>query len=255
LIMVVSSCQMNSQSTSGRDLIYAEQQEKPADFVFDRRVAAVFPDMINRSVPGYATIIGMIGLLAGRHARSDSNLYDLGCSLGAASAAMRTALQATDCRILAVDNAPAMIQRAAGNLATESEVPIDLICADVQDVVIQNASVAVLNFTLQFLPKDKRLPLLQKIRQGMLDDGVLILSEKIAGVDAQEDALLVDLHHAFKQANGYSELEISQKRSALDKVLLPETIAVHKERLEKAGFSRVDLWFQCFNFVSFVARP
>lgn len=246
---------MNSQRRAGRDLIYAEQQEKLADFVFDERVAAVFPDMINRSVPGYATIIGMIGLLAGRHASSGSNLYDLGCSLGAASAAMCVALQTRDCRILAVDNAPAMIKLAAGNLRAESDVSVELICADVQDVVIRDASVVVLNFTLQFLPKDERLQLLQQIRHGMLDDGVLILSEKIAGADAQEDSLLVGLHHAFKQANGYSELEISQKRSALDKVLLPESISVHRERLEQAGFSRVDLWFQCFNFVSLVARP
>lgn len=246
---------MNSQGKGDRDLIYSEQHDRVADFVFDQRVATVFPDMINRSVPGYATIIGMIGLLAARHASRGSNLYDLGCSLGAASAAMRAALQIQDVHILAVDNAPAMIERAAGNLRTESGVPVELICANVQDVLIRNASVVVLNFTLQFLPKNERLQLLQHIRHGMLDDGILILSEKIAGANVQEDALLVDLHHAFKQANGYSELEISQKRSALENVLLPETIAVHRERLQAAGFSRVDLWFQCFNFVSFVARP
>ncbi len=246
---------MNSPAELERDLIYAEQQEQIADFVFDQRVAVAFPDMISRSVPGYATIIGMIGLLADRHASSGSNLYDLGCSLGAASAAMSAALKIQDIHLLAVDNAPAMIERAADNLPPESDIPVELICANVQDVLIRNASVVVLNFTLQFLPKHERLQLLQHIRQGMLDDGVLILSEKIAGADAQEDALLVNLHHVFKQANGYSDLEISQKRSALEKVLLPETISVHRHRLQAAGFSRVDLWFQCFNFVSFVARP
>ena len=101
----------------------------------------------------------------------------------------------------------------------------------------------------------ERLPLLRGIRSGMMEDAVLILSEKIAGKDEVEDRLLVDLHHAFKRVNGYSDLEISQKRSALENVLLPETILTHKERLERAGFSRVDLWFQCFNFVSFIARP
>ena len=246
---------MNSREQADRDLVYAERQEQVASFVFDQRVARVFPDMINRSVPGYTTIIAMIGLLAARHASSGSNLYDLGCSLGAASAAMKAALPIQDCRILAVDNAPAMIERAAASLRAEPGIPLELICANVQDVLIRNASVVVLNFTLQFLPKNERLQLLQQIHQGMLDGGVLILSEKIAGVDAEEDALLVDLHHAFKQANGYSDLEISQKRIALENVLLPETIRVHRERLHAAGFSRVDLWFQCFNFVSFVARP
>ena len=246
---------MNSRKQADRDLVYAEQREQVAGFVFDQRVARVFSDMINRSVPGYASIIGMIGLLAARHASSGSNLYDLGCSLGAASAAMRAALPIQDCHILAVDNAPAMIERATANLDAEPGPPVQLICANVQDVLIRNASVVVLNFTLQFLPRNERLQLLRQIHQGMLDGGVLILSEKIAGADAREDALLVDLHHAFKQANGYSELEISQKRIALENVLLPETIAVHRERLQAAGFSRVDLWFQCFNFVSFVARP
>jgi tRNA (cmo5U34)-methyltransferase len=246
---------MNSKEQQDRDLVYAEQREQIADFVFDQRVAAVFPDMINRSVPGYATIIGMIGLLAARHASAGSNLYDLGCSLGAACAAMATSLQNRDCQIIAVDNAPAMIERAADKLRSVAGLPVDLICADVQDVKIHKASVVVLNFTLQFLPRHERLQLLRYIRQGMLEGGVLILSEKIAGANAQEDALLMDLHHAFKQANGYSELEISQKRIALENVLLPETVAVHRERLQAAGFSRVDLWFQCFNFVSILARP
>lgn len=246
---------MSNRNRPDRDIVYAEQREQIADFVFDQRVAAVFPDMINRSVPGYATIVAMIGLLAGRHASAGSNLYDLGCSLGAASAAMATSLEDQDCRIIAVDNAPAMIERAAASLRSISGVPVELICANVQDIQIRDASVAVLNFTLQFLPRQERLQLLRQIRQGMLDDGVLILSEKIAGANAQEDALLVDLHHAFKQANGYSELEISQKRIALENVLLPETIRVHRERLHTAGFSRVDLWFQCLNFVSFLARP
>ncbi len=245
----------NPHIFSRRDLIYATQQEQETDFVFDQRVASVFSDMINRSVPGYATIIGMIGLLAARHAEEGSNLYDLGCSLGAASAAMQAAVDIADCHILAVDNAPAMLARAADKLSTAAEPPVEFICADVQDVLIRNASVVVLNFTLQFLPREQRLSLLGNIRQGMQQQGVLILSEKIAGANDQENALLVELHHAFKQANGYSELEISQKRSALENVLFPETIEVHKKRLQDAGFSRVDLWFQCFNFVSFVARP
>lgn len=237
-----------------RDTIYAQPHGRIADFAFDEQVAAVFPDMIRRSVPGYAAIVGMIGLLAEQHAQPHSHLYDLGCSLGAATAAMRARVAAEGCRLVAVDNAPAMIEGARDAFDSQPGPPVDLLCADIRDVAVRDASVVVLNFTLQFVPPAERLPLLTRIRAGMRPGGILVLSEKIAGVDAEQDRLLTAMHHAFKRANGYSELEISQKRAALDKVLVPETLAVHQQRLSDAGFQRSDLWFQCFNFVSLVAR-
>lgn len=234
-----------------RDKIYAHPQTQLGDFVFDAKVVSVFPDMIRRSVPGYAAILNMIEVLTRQHAKPGTNLYDLGCSLGAASLAMQSGLEHADCQLIAVDNAPAMIEQARG---VDSEGAIDWRLGDIRDVEIENASVVVLNFTLQFLPKDERARLLARVAVGLNPGGILILSEKIAGNSPQEDQVLVDLHHAFKRANGYSDLEISQKRSALEKVLLPETLGVHQERLHTAGFTRADLWFQCFNFVSILAR-
>lgn len=247
---------MTSDSGSGdaRDRVYAEPRAQVAEFAFDEQVAAVFPDMIRRSVPGYPAIVAMIGLLAEQHAQPDSRLYDLGCSLGAASAAMRARVKQPGCELVAVDNAAAMAERAGEALQATPGMPVTVRCADIRDVPVENASVVVLNFTLQFVPPGDRLALLQRIRAGMRPDGVLVLSEKIAGCDPAQDRLLTDLHHAFKRANGYSDLEISQKRSALERVLVPETIAAHRQRLAQAGFSRSDLWFQCFNFVSLVAR-
>jgi tRNA (cmo5U34)-methyltransferase len=254
--MVMNFMSRSDRADSGaRDNLYASRRGRIDSFVFDERVAAVFSDMISRSVPGYATIIGMIGLLAEQHATPGSRLYDLGCSLGAATLSMGQATGNRGCRLVAVDNARPMLDKAREQFSRHLPVAVETHCADIRDVSMQDASVVVLNFTLQFLPVEERLPLLQKIRQGMLEGGVLILSEKIAGADEEEDRLLVEMHHAFKGANGYSELEISQKRAALEEVLLPETIATHEARLQAAGFSRVDLWFQCFNFVSFIARP
>ncbi|WP_041070566.1 carboxy-S-adenosyl-L-methionine synthase CmoA [Thiolapillus brandeum] len=238
-----------------RDSLYADPQAHVGRFVFDERVAEVFADMISRSVPGYATIIGMIGLLAEQHATPGSRLYDLGCSLGAATVSMGKAIGERECRLVAVDNARPMLDKAARQFAAHLQTRVETHCADIREIDIHDASVVVLNFTLQFLPVEERLILLKKIRAGMQEDAVLILSEKIAGADAREDRLLVELHHAFKRANGYSDLEISQKRSALEEVLVPELIATHTRRLQEAGFSRVNLWFQCFNFVSFIARP
>jgi len=236
-----------------KDRLYAKVREQVGDFVFDAGVASVFPDMIQRSVPGYAAIINMIGLLTRMHAVAGTRLYDLGCSLGASSLSMAQGLSQPDCNIIAVDNAQAMLERAAEHTRT-SPHPIEFRLGDIRDVPLANASVVVLNFTLQFLPREERGHMLRRIREALVPGGILILSEKIAGDTPEADAVLVEMHHAFKRAQGYSDLEISQKRSALENVLLPETLETHRQRLQEAGFERNDLWFQCFNFVSMVAR-
>jgi len=223
-------------------------------FVFDAGVADVFTDMINRSVPGYATIISMIGVLANRYCCPASTIYDLGCSLGGATMSMAHHIEQQDFKIVAVDNSEAMISRFAKSLDnSEKKQQIELVCADIADVEISDASVVVLNFTLQFIAQERRELLMRRIYSGMRPGGILILSEKIKLADPDLNALLIDMYHQFKQAQGYSELEISQKRSALENVLIPETIAQHKSRLFDAGFASVDSWFQCFNFASLIA--
>jgi tRNA (cmo5U34)-methyltransferase len=237
------------------DAIYAAPLAEMIDFQFDERVVAVFPDMIQRSVPGYGMMISSIGILAARYAQAGSHCYDLGCSLGAVSLAMRQRICQSDCDIIAVDNSPAMIERGRDLLARDitSTVPVTMLCADLQEVTIANASVVVLNFTLQFIPLDERLALIQRIYAGLKPGGILILSEKIAFADPSRQQFHIELHHDFKRANGYSDLEISQKRTALEKVMIPETLACHQQRLQAAGFAFTELWFQCFNFASLVA--
>ncbi len=238
-----------------QDAIYASPLDEIIDFRFDERVVDVFPDMIQRSVPGYGTLISTIGVLAARYAQADSHCYDLGCSLGAVTLSMRHHIKQTGCDIIAVDNSKAMIERGEQllQLDTNSSVPVTMQCADIQDVDINNASVVVLNFTLQFIPLADRLALIERIYKGLLPGGILILSEKIAFDDPKHNDFHIDVHHDFKRANGYSDLEISQKRSALENVLIPETLPEHTQRLNDAGFDFVDTWFQCFNFISIVA--
>lgn len=246
---------MKSQPTSTtRDKIYSEEKPMLVDFRFDERVAAVFPDMIRRSVPGYSDIISLLGLFAQQYGQANSNIYDLGCSLGASTLALRERISASDCHIIAIDNSEAMIEQCAKNLQQiDSDINVDLRCADIRDIEINNASVVVLNFTLQFIPLEERQQLIENIHDGLLPGGVLILSEKIAFDDPQEQQQQEALHIAFKQANGYSELEISQKRAALEQVLVPETISAHQQRLQNAGFGSSNIWFQCLNFASIVA--
>ena len=236
------------------DTLFSTPIEKMGDFTFDANVAEVFPDMIRRSVPGYNNIISAIGLLTERFATNDSTLYDLGCSLGAATLSMRRHIKAKNCKIIAVDNSSAMIERCKLHVsAYRSETDVHIIEKDIRHVCIENASMVVLNFTLQFLSPEDRTVLLQKIYDGLKPGGILILSEKYTFEDPVTNTLLIDLHHDFKRANGYSELEISQKRSALENVMKPDSLECHCARLRECGFSHVSLWFQCFNFGSMFA--
>lgn len=236
------------------DRLYANPLEEVRRFAFDQSVVEVFPDMIKRSVPGYTTIINMIGDLAERYATPDSRCYDLGCSLGAATLAMRHRIRADNCHIVAVDSSPAMIERCQQILAVDTAEPtVELVCDTLQKVVVGNASMVVLNFTLQFIPVQDRRQVLTRIADGLQPGGILILSEKVAFDDPLHNELMIELHHNFKRANGYSDLEIAQKRSSLEQVLIPETLGEHRQRLRDAGFSSVDVWFQCFNFASMIA--
>lgn len=241
--------------TDEQDKIYASPLDKMVDFRFDEKVVSVFPDMIQRSVPGYATLISNIGILAARYAQPASYCYDLGCSLGAVSLSMQQRITAANCHIIAVDNSQPMIEKARQNFQLEetASVPVELVCADIADVAIENASVVVMNFTLQFIPLAQRQALISRIYQGMRPGGILILSEKLTFQYAEQEQFHIESHHAFKRDNGYSDLEISQKRSALEQVLIPETLQQHEARLQQAGFGFVEKWFQCFNFVSLVA--
>ncbi len=239
---------------SNKDVIFSAPIDKIGDFTFDERVAEVFPDMIQRSVPGYSNIISAIGMLAERFAKPNSHLYDLGCSLGAATLSMRRHIRQEGCKIIAVDNSSAMIERCKLHInAYRSDTPVEVIEADIRDIDINDASVVVLNFTLQFLSPDDRFALLKKIYAGLRPGGILILSEKYVFENGVAHELLIDLHHDFKRANGYSELEISQKRNAIENVMRPDSIAVHKQRFSDIGFSSFEVWFQCFNFGSMFA--
>ena len=245
-------------SHANTDRVFATER-LPTAFAFDDQVASVFEDMINRSVPGYSTIISMIGVLAERYCGAGSTIYDLGASLGGASFAVAQQLPHDDYRIIAIDNSEAMTSRLSAKLAALGEIGgketsrIECRHEDLRDSKIEDASMVILNFTLQFIEPAAREALMRKIYDGMLPGGLLIISEKIQFPDPALNELFIDLYHRFKETQGYSKLEISQKRAALENVLIPETLAAHRERLNGAGFHSVDTWFQCFNFASMVA--
>jgi tRNA (cmo5U34)-methyltransferase len=242
------------------DRLFAQPLSQVPDFAFNEDVVRVFPDMIKRSVPGYPTIVENIGVLAAQFAQPDTTLYDLGSSLGAVTQALRRHVRAEGCQVIAVDNSQAMVERCreylnAQNSMFQELLPVEVIEGDILALDFKPASVIALNFTLQFIPPAQRLELLTRIHQALVPGGALILSEKLRFEDDQQHDLLNDLHIAFKRANGYSDLEIAQKRSAIENVMKPDSLEENRERLRAAGFSKVVPWFQCLNFASMIALP
>ncbi len=237
-------------SQVAKDILFTQKVGDP--FTFDADVSKVFEDMIQRSVPGYGLTLQMISVIAGLYAQENSKLYDLGCSLGASTLALAHGVKVQGCEIVGVDNSQAMLERCTKNVL-QSPVSVILQQDDIQNIKLEDASVVVLNFTLQFIAKEERLVLLKRIYAGMRHGGVLILSEKVSFSDECEQENHIVLHEAFKKAQGYSELEVSRKRQSLENVLIPEPISAHHARLQASGFEQSQTWFQCFNFVSMLA--
>ncbi len=239
-----------------KDNIYKKNKNSP--FQFDDNVAEVFPDMLERSIPGYETTIRTIKALASRYVRANSNCYDLGCSLGAATIAMRHGINEQNCKILAIDNAESMISRCKEIfLRDEKEFQSDTIIHpinnDICKIQIKNASMVVLNFTLQFVQKEKRSSVIDSIYKGLNKGGLLFLSEKVVDDNGLKEKLLNDLHHDYKKNKGYSAMEISRKQASLKNILTPETVNEHQNRFKRAGFNHSFTLLRYFNFISIIA--
>jgi tRNA (cmo5U34)-methyltransferase len=249
----------SSGQDQARDQVFSRPLSEVKAFEFNETVAGVFQDMISRSVPGYALLLRMIGLYASIFVQPGSRVYDLGCSLGEASLVIADQSAGIDRDIIAVDSSSAMIDKCrqhpdkANDTANDTAQDIEWRCADIRATDINNASMVVLNLTLQFLPPAERLTLLQKIFNGLRPGGVLVLSEKVVFADATENQRMQQLYQGFKKTMGYSDLEISQKRNALENVLIADDEQQHQERLKTAGFSEIYQCFRGFNFVSYLA--
>ena len=227
---------------------------KPSSFSFNQEVAEVFPDMLERSIPGYRTTINSIRFLASKYSKKGTNCYDLGCSLGASSIALGEGAAHNDCRIMAVDKSSSMTKKFSEIIKQEKlDLNIQIFNEDVLDTKITNASIVIMNFTLQFIRKKDRQLVLDKIYNGLNDGGLLIMTEKITQGDKKINNLLIDLHENFKLENLYTREEIENKKESIKNVLVEDDIETHQSRLSKSGFTKFGIWLQHFNFVSFLA--
>ncbi len=222
-----------------------------ADFRFDADVVKVFDDMVRRSVPGYDSMIQMVGLVARMYGQDNTNYYDLGSSTGAISLALALNNNKNN-KFIAIDNSAEMVKKCQANLSNKID-NLQVLCSDITDTEINDASIVVLNLTLQFIDVGARAVLLKKIYDGLNPGGVLIISEKIHFEDPETQDHITKLHLDFKRENGYSELEIANKRQAIENVMITETKKTHIDRLRDCGFRETSCYFQCLNFVSFLS--
>ena len=234
-----------------RDNLF-DKQTDIADFQFDQDVVKVFDDMVRRSVPGYDSMIQMIGLIARMYGQDNTNYYDLGSSTGAITLSIALNNKSKNNQFFAIDNSKEMVEQCEKNLHNKVD-NLQAICDDINQVKINSASIVVLNLTLQFIDVNLRSNLIKKIYDGLESGGILIISEKIHFDDAVTQNQITKLHMDFKKENGYSELEIANKRQAIENVLITETKEQHLNRLRDCGFVETSCFFQCLNFVSFLS--
>ena len=237
-----------------QDEVFKEEITKVSDFKFGSTVANVFDDMVNRSVPFYGEIQRMVAELAADHALDGTAIYDLGCSTGTTMIGMNT-MVADDITFVGIDDSPQMLDKCKAKLIEAGFTrSFDLKVADLNEGVdIKNASVAVLCLTLQFLRPIYREKLLKDVFDGLVSGGVLILVEKILAEDSRYNRDFITHYYNYKRRNNYSEMEISQKREALENVLIPYKLSENITMLRDAGFNHCEVFFKWYNFTGLVA--
>ncbi|MDD5491493.1 MAG: carboxy-S-adenosyl-L-methionine synthase CmoA [bacterium] len=236
-----------------KDQIFRKKQPI-TDFNFRKKTAAVFDDMLNRSVPFYQEIQRMTVEIAADFAAPSTNVYDLGCSTGTTLLALDKALP-QDVSFTGVDYSPDMIEKAKEKLK-KNNVKRDckFICRDLNDgIAVTNASVVIFTLTLQFVRPLKRQKMMEDICKGINKGGCLILVEKVLSVDSKLNRLFIDYYYNFKKRQGYNQLEISQKREALENVLIPYHPEENRQLLLDSGFKECDMFFKWYNFCGMLA--
>jgi tRNA (cmo5U34)-methyltransferase len=237
-----------------KDDVFREKLQAVTDFSFGEKVAAVFDDMLERSVPFYGEIQRMIGETVADFAVEGTNIYDLGCSTGTTLVLLDRCLP-QNVKLIGMDASEEMLKRCRAKLAASGlQREYELICADFnQGIRLENASVVLMVLTLQFVRPLYRDKLISEIVRGLNDQGCLILVEKVLGEDSLFNRLFIKYYYEFKKRHGYSEMEIAQKREALENVLVPYKLLENREVLVRSGFRYCDVFFKWYNFCGLIA--
>ncbi len=224
------------------------------DFVFNERVARVFDDMLDRSVPFYSEVILSIARVFRNLLANGVKVVDLGCATGATILKLSSLLEEKQLHYTGIDNSPPMLEQARLKAELFSKQDsLDFIRGDITQLQQPGTHAFILNYTLQFIRPLNREHFLKRLYDNLVPGGICILSEKTISRHPGLNRTYIDIYHQFKKERGYSELEIAKKREALENILIPCTMEENRTLLHAAGFVEVEPFFQWFNFVSFLA--
>ena len=240
----------NESEIMQKDEVFNKPIEKK--FEFDEAVASVFDDMLSRSVPFYDEVRKLVIAVILSEQKEGKNILDLGSSTAKFLLDLHAKMD-VKMHLKGLDNSQAMLDRAEQKCqAFGADIELEL--ADMLEYAYKNEDVIVANYTLQFIRPMQRVSLIQKLYDGLNEEGVFIFSEKVVFKDKKLDKELIDIYYDYKKEQGYSDYEIAQKREALENVLIPFTIEENIKMCKDAGFKSVDTIFQWSNFVTFVSK-
>ncbi len=243
----------NSHKNGEKDSLFQVEQIAE-DFVFNERVALVFDDMLDRSVPFYEEVISSISRIMRSVLKDGDTIVDLGCATGSTLLRLSSLLADKNLQYTGIDNSTAMLEKAKSKAEMFSkQESMHFIHGDIMEMSQPDTSAFILNYTLQFIRPLHREKFLAHVFTNLRPGGICILSEKIISHHSSLNRSFIDIYHGFKQEKGYSELEIAKKREALENVLIPCSFDENRSMLKTAGFVEIEPFFQWFNFVSFLA--
>ncbi|MDD5757691.1 MAG: carboxy-S-adenosyl-L-methionine synthase CmoA [Desulfobulbaceae bacterium] len=238
-----------------KDTLFIDPNAPPEDFQFSPKVAEVFDDMLERSVPFYKETMSMVASLLETFVAPHQVVYDLGCSTGATMIELARRLSHLDLHFIGVDNSAAMIEKATlkAEIYCKSK-QLNFAQADILNFPLDKPAAIILNYTLQFIRPLQRLDFVRHLHDALSPGGLILIAEKTISHQPLFNRAFIGYYLDFKRRQGYSEIEIAKKREALENVLVPFSAAETMELLHKAGFGHVEQFFQWFNFSGFVAR-
>ncbi|HWV32175.1 MULTISPECIES: carboxy-S-adenosyl-L-methionine synthase CmoA [Dyadobacter] len=245
---------MKNLGSENLDQVFRDEITKVSDFKFGTTVVNVFDDMVSRSVPYYNEMQRMLAEIAADHVKEGTFVYDLGCSTGTTLIGLDQLIP-SDIRFIGIDESQEMLDKCDVKLKEAGFVrPYDLVAGDLhQQLPISNGSVVILCLTLQFVRPLYRERLLRNIYEGLNPGGVLLLVEKVLAESSVFNRDFIKYYYNYKRRNHYSELEISQKREALENVLIPYKLSENMLLLKEAGFADCEIFFKWYNFSGMIA--
>ena len=239
-----------------KDQLFANYQGQK--FSFNEEVVAVFDDMLQRSIPFYQENLKIIKTIIKHFLREKALVWDLGCSTGMTIETL--VLEREELHYIGVDNSQPMLDKAGKRLAPyRAKTKIDLVCQDIKDLKLDSFTLLspqaiLLNYTLQFLNLAERKKLLKQLYHSLAEDGILVISEKVREENAFFNDFFIEEYFKFKKQKGYSELEIANKREALENILIPISLEDNKSLLQECGFKKVSVAFKWYNFCIFLVK-